>query len=251
MDHADPIPPTDEAAYPPGWRDVVVDRVETHVPERSLPLWALLIAVAVHIAIFVALRGEIVRPVAEESTAISVQMIDLIPAPPAAGEIPPEPIPPPIVRASPRVAPAPPVFSAAPIVATPSATPDATTPALHLYNADGSIALPSDGMPRRDVIVARPLDAPPVADNTIMTHFRPLKVRPNHFDENWAAKHGGNPLDRFIADHLMKTTGVMRLPWGTRVQCAWIVIVAGCAWGPADYWHGDQSWKPATELDEK
>ena len=84
-----------------------------------------------------------------------------------------------------------------------------------------------------------------------MMHIRPLKVRPNHFDAQWEASHGGNPLDRFIADHLMKTTGVMRMPWGTRVQCAWIVIVAGCAWGPADYWHGDQSWKPATELDEK
>jgi hypothetical protein len=125
---------------------------------------------------------------------------------------------------------------------------DETTPTLHLYNADGSLALPTVSAPR---VTSRALDAPPVADNTIMTHIRPLKVRPNHFDAEWEASHGGNPLDRFIANHLTKTTGVMRLPWGTRVQCAWIVIVAGCAWGPADYWHGDQSWKPATELDEE
>ena len=230
------------------WREITVQRAETHVSsDRSLPLWALLIAVAIHIAIFIALRSEIARRAAVESSAISVQVIDLVPTSPSAAEIPPEPVPAPIAHATPRIMRAPTPMSEPPVVAA----PDITTPTLHLYNADGSLALPSNAMPRSDAVVARPLDAPPVADNTIMTHIRPLKVRPNHFDAEWEAKHSGNPLDRFVADHLMKTTGVMRLPWGTRVQCAWIVIVAGCAWGPADYWHGDQSWKPATELDEK
>ena len=234
------------------WRDVEIHRVETHAAsDRSLPFWALLVAVVVHVAIFIALRDEIAQHRHAESTAISVQMIDLIPATPPATEIPPEPVPPPIARATTRVLRERTPMSEPPIVAIPAAPQDATTPALHLYNADGSLALPSNQTPRRDAVVARMLDAPPVADNTIMAHVRPLKVRPNHFDAEWEASHGGNPMDRFIADHLMKTTGVMRMPWGTRVQCAWIVIIAGCAWGPADYWHGDQSWKPATELDEK
>ena len=233
------------------WRDVEVHRVETHASsDRSVPLWALLVAVAVHLAIFIALRNEIAQRGPSESTAISVQLIDLIPAPPPASEIPPDPVPAPMVHTAPRVLRERTPMSDPPIIATPT-VPAATTPPLHLYNADGSLALPSNAAPRSDAIVARALDAPPVADNTIMMHIRPLKVRPNHFDAQWAASHGGNPMDRFIADHLMKTTGVMRMPWGTRVQCAWIVIVAGCAWGPADYWHGDQSWKPATELDEK
>jgi hypothetical protein len=234
------------------WRDIVVHRPETHASsDRSLPLWALLVAIAAHIAIFIALRSEIARRATVESTAISVQMIDLLPASPPAAEIPPEPVRAPIAHPMPRVMRERTPMSEPPIVAVPAAPPDTATPTLHLYNADGSLALPSNSAPRSDAIVARPLDAPPVADNTIMAHIRPLKVRPNHFDAEWEASHGGNPMDRFIADHLMKTTGVMRLPWGTRVQCAWIVIVAGCAWGPADYWHGDQSWKPATELDEK
>lgn len=230
------------------WLDVEVHRVDTHASsDRSLPLWALLVAVAIHIAIFVALRSEIARNATVQSPAISVQMIDLVESPPPAAEIPPEPVPPPIAHAASRVMREPTPMSEPPIVAP----PDTTTPTLHLYNADGSLALPSAMAPRSDAILARTLDAPPVADNAIMTHVRPLKVRPNHFDAQWAASHGGNPMDRFIADHLMKATPVMRLPWGTRIQCAWIVIVAGCAWGPADYWHGDQSWKPATELDEK
>ena len=233
------------------WRDVEIHRIEMHASsDRSLPLWALLVAVVAHIAIFVALRNEIVRRAAVESSAISVQMIDLIPATPPATEIPPEPIPAPISHA-PRAMRERTPMSEPPIAATPTAPPDTTTPMLHLYNADGSLALPSNTAPRSDAIVARALDAPPVADNAIMTHIRPLKVRPNHFDAQWAASHGGNPMDRFIADHLVKKTDVMRLPWGTRIQCAWVVIMAGCAWGPADYWHGDQSWKPATELDEK
>jgi hypothetical protein len=194
------------------------------------------------------LRGEIVRRAADESSPIAVQLIDLLPASPPPAAIPPEPVPAPLAHSSSRTLRERTPMSEPPIVATLPAPSDETTPTLHLYNADGSLALPSAAAPR---VTSRPLDAPPVADNTIMTHIRPLKVRPNHFDASWASTHGGNPLDRFIADHLTKSTGVMRLPWGTRVQCAWIVVVAGCAWGPPDYWHGDQSWKPATELDEK
>jgi len=237
-----------EEARADAWREVVVHRAQTHASsDRSLPLWALLVAIAIHIAIFIALRSEIARRATVESTAIAVQMIDLVPAPPPPAEIPPAPVPAPITHAAPRVMRAPTPMSEPPF----TATPETATPTLHLYNADGSLALPSTAAQRSDAVVARLLDAPPVADNTIMTHIRPLKVRPNHFDAAWEGKHGGNPLDRFVADHLTKSTGVMRMPWGTRVQCAWIMIVAGCAWGPADYWHGDQSWKPATELDEK
>jgi len=157
------------------WGEVVVHRVETHASsDRSLPRWALLIALAIHIAIFIALRSEIVRRTTAESTALSVQMIDLVPAAPPAAEIPPEPVPPPIAHATPRLMREPTPMSEAPILATPAAPADTTTPVLHLYNADGSLALPSTAAPRSDAIVARPLDAPPVADNTIMTHIRPL-----------------------------------------------------------------------------
>ncbi len=194
------------------WREVVLHRTEKRATaERSLPLWALLLAVAVHIAIFVALRTEIVRRAAVESTAISVQMIDLIPAAPPISDIPPEPIPPPITHPTQHVARPPTPVSEPPLVTVLAAPPDPTAPTLHLNNADGSLALPSPAAARSHANVARVLDAPPGA-----------------------------------------ATSVMRLPWGTRVQCAWIVIIAGCAWGPPDdYWHGDQSWKPATELDEK
>lgn len=228
------------------WHDVVLRRADDHTASnRALPLWALLFAVAIHIAVFIALRRETAHRVADDSPAVSVQLIDFFSA-----EIPPAPIPPPMTRPSPPVLRVLTPSAESSIVATLAAT-DETVPSLHLYNADGSVAVPSDAMPRRDSIVARALDTPPVADNTIMVHIRPLKVRPNHFDASWAATHGGNPLDRFVADHLVKTTGIMRMPWGTRVQCAWIVIVAGCAWGPPDYWHGDQSWKAATLLDEQ
>ena len=50
---------------------------------KALPLWALLLAVAAHIAIFIVLRDEIAQRTSPQATAISVQMIDLIPASPS------------------------------------------------------------------------------------------------------------------------------------------------------------------------
>lgn len=233
------------------WHDVVRHRADDSASSnRALPRWALLVALAMHVAIFIALRGEIARRADDASPAMTVQMIDLFSEAPSASEIPPEPTPAPIMRSSPRIARSPIPNAESSITETPMTREDVAS-TLNLYNADGSIALPSDAVPRHDAIVAHVFDTSPVADNTIMVHVRPLKVRPNHFDASWAATHGGNPLDRFVADHLVKSTSIMRLPWGTRLQCAWIVIVAGCAWGPADYWHGDQSWKPATLLDEQ
>ncbi len=229
------------------WQDVVIrGKEERASPDRPLPLWALLVAVAIHVALFFALRGEPLRRANDQSTAISVQLIDAAPTP---AEIPAEP------QAAPRATTARVLrertpMSEPPIVPAPPAPNSEAEPALRLFNTDGSIALPSESMPATTPSSHDPLDAAPIAENTIMVHIRPLKVRPNHFEASWQATHGGNPLDRFVADHLTKSTGVMRMPWGTRVQCAWIVIVAGCAWGPPDYWHGDQSWTPATLLDE-
>src|ERR1700749_541123 len=132
------------------WREVAVHRTETHAPsDRSLPLWALLVAVAIHVAIFMALRDQIAHRASVESTAISVQMIDLLPAPTPAGEIPPEPIPPPIAHAAQRLMQTPTPMAESPAVAT----PDTATPTLHLYNADGSLALPLNAAPRSDGIL--------------------------------------------------------------------------------------------------
>ncbi len=233
------------------WCDVVVHRAHTATSsDRSLPLWALLAAIAIHIVIFIALREEIAQRATVESTAISVQMIDLIPASPTADAIPPEPVPLPINHPAPRVARPATSVSEPPLVATPAAPPDLSTPTLHLYNADGSLALPSDATPRKDAIVARALDAPPVADNTIMTHIRPLKVRPNHFESNWQAGVNESLLGEIFRKYIAKEKD-FSMPWGTRVHCALILIAGACTWGPPDVWHGDQSWKPATELDEK
>jgi hypothetical protein len=234
------------------WHGIIVRR-ERGRPRarRSVIGWALLIALTLHIGIFIALRTDVIDVHRNDSDALAVELINWTPADFAV----PEPaLPQPAPRA------AKPSASAAPsvrIVTSPSepspisATPIETTPSVHLYNADGSIDVPTDLARQLDAPpTTRAIDAPPIADNRVMVHERPLKVRPNHFDAAWQATHAGSALDQFVANHLVKSTDIMRMPWGTRVQCAWIVIIAGCAWGPPDVWHPSQTWKPSTALDE-
>lgn len=232
------------------WGSVAFSRISSRdrAGRRSLLFWAFLIAIAVHLAIFVALQESVSLRVQNEDKPIAVSLIEAASAPPALSELPqtpPQKIAPPIrsVRRSVPIS-----APAAPAVAAPT---DQSVQTIHLYRADGTLDIPDDLAHQIDnPKTPRAIDAPPVADNTIMVHVRPLKMRPNHFDVAWKASHADNELDQFVKDHLIKQTDAMRLPWGTQVECGWFVIVVACGWGPPPVWHAPTTWKPATSLDE-
>jgi hypothetical protein len=215
---------------------------------RPMLPWAFLVAIAVHIAIFVALQESTSRRVENEDEPISISLIEAAPMPPAVLELPRAP-PQEIERPVRSVRhPVPIYVPAAPVAAVPTDEPVQT---IHLYRADGTLDIPDDlARQIHNAKTSRAIDAPPVADNTIMVHVRPLKIRPNHFDMAWKGSHADNELDQFVKDHLIKQTDAMRLPWGTQIECGWFVIVVACGWGPPPVWHAPTTWKPATSLDE-
>lgn len=210
---------------------------------RSLRLWAWLLTSALHLLLVIVIVQRLhhasTGPVEE---TIRVELLDA-PAP-----LPALPQPP-----SRRMHVAPP---AAPRVAAPAAkiAPAAPLPATQenprLFDADGSPILPGDLVEQLDR--ARPLPgyiARSYAPSRLLQPRRPLKVRPNHFAQYW------DETDTLpLHDRLMSRLIVSRqfdVPWGGQWACAWVLIVVACADVPRKPWNPPQTWKPATELDER
>jgi len=178
-----------------------------------------------------------------------------------------------VLRDAPTVEPEPPLAVPPPareLPALPAALPSATarsasapemeqepaepTPALHVFNPDGSIDLPRETAPRTDALVASFSAPPRSADQRIMVHQRPLKVRPNHFAKNFRAPTGSTLTD-FVADHLTVTRSFV-MPWGTHVDCKGVGLgvawVGACGWyTPYKYYVPEAPWRPASVLDEQ
>ena len=238
------------------WHDAV--RHRAWAPEAGAPapplrrarIGVLLFVLLLHALLLIALRHAMHQPPLAQIEPLQVRLIDE-----AASSEPPLPRPPPLpTRAPPRV---PSIARAQPRVAPAPAAPPATEPPpLHLFNPDGSIALPRDSAPDSTAMTAT-FATPPPSDEAlrIMRHQRPLKVRPNHFAEKWRPANSGSAFTDFIADHLTFEQEFV-LPWGTHVKCAEVFLFlaagGGCGWEtPYRYYVPTEKWRPASALDEE
>ena len=217
---------------------------------RPLRILALVIVLVLHALLLFGLRVAMHKPPLGSVQPVQVRLIVETAEPPL-----PQPAAlPPRVPANLLAVPRAPRVLSRPRDAAPPAeipTPEAVP---HVFNPDGSIALPPATAPRSDALTANFEAPPPSPDQKIMRHQRPLKVRPNHFAQYFRAD-SGSALTDFVSDHLTFEQEFV-LPWGTHVKCAEVfVLVAlggGCGWEtPYPYYVPVERWKPATSLDEQ
>ncbi len=133
---------------------------------------------------------------------------------------------------------------------------------LHLFNADGSVALPREEATWA-VTAGRQTGfvSPIIAPSPLLQTRRPVKLRPNHFAAAWRVPENENLLGAAlrktaeVVDEKLTARKEFKTPWGSKVKCQasfMLVILAGCGWGfaPKPY-EPEEHWKPATVLDEK
>jgi hypothetical protein len=238
----------EDAWFERRWReDVRLRALARRAPEPfRVPVWGWIgIAAAVlAIVLRIALQPQRITPA--DNSSMHIVLLDApAPEPPLPQ---PAPLPARTAQIARRIAPPSPA-SAPP---APVAEPEESAP-LRLFNADGSVVLPRE--PQRVDSMTAMFAAPRLPESiAIMRHQRPLKVRPNHFAQNFR-QPGGSALTDFVADHLTAKKE-FTLPWGTHVECVgvslFVAFVGGCGWyTPYRYYVPIERWKPATELDEQ
>jgi hypothetical protein len=223
-------------------------------PESSWPRdrVAWFATVALHAALLLVLQQATQRaPGSGTDTFIAVRLIDPSPAVPLrAASVPTAPAP-----VAPVAAPHQPSARRArserrlpeSLPDSPAAEPGPAPP--RVFGIDGSAALPDDLAEQLDRKTARDGFPQTVAPSTLLDVKRPLKVRPNHFAQYWAGSDG-KPLHETLWRYVTATRE-FTAPWGGRWTCAWVLIVVACADVPDKPWNPPQTWKPATELDER
>lgn len=242
------------------WHEAVRHRAWTRVareplqPLQPLRIAALVFVLLLHALLLWALRNAMHKPPLAQVEPVQVRLIlesasfesaePPLPQPPPLPARPVVTRPPALPRALPHDAPRP----------APPAAPAPESPALHVFNPDGSIDLPREGAPKSDALTAT-FTSPPPSDEAlrIMRHQRPLKMRPNHFAQQWK-QPGTTALEDFIADHLTFEQE-FTLPWGTHVKCGEVFLLiaaaGGCGWEtPYRYYVPTEKWRPASSLDE-
>ncbi|MDR3388701.1 MAG: hypothetical protein P4L92_16765 [Rudaea sp.] len=220
-------------------------------PPWVLRIGALVLLLLVHAGLLVGLRDAMRAKVAPDETAIQVSWVDLsLPEPPL-------PLPSPLPSAAPAPHPSPAISGSQRILVSPlpasaaSQEPAAAGPALRIYNADGSVIVPPDAANQGGNAALQASFLPQsTAVSPVMRHQRPLKVRPNHFAQNWQAASNETILGTFVRERLTAETEFIT-PWGTHMKCGLIVFMGACSWGPAPAWKPSRTWQPATELDEE
>jgi hypothetical protein len=123
-----------------------------------------------------------------------------------------------------------------------------SVPAYRVFNPDGSVIIPPAGANQG---MQASFVAQSTAPSPLMQHQRPLKVRPNHFAQNWQAPPDETLLGSFVREHLTSDTRQFMTPWGTLVKCGVVVLIAGCTWGPPPARESRPTWQPASALDEQ
>lgn len=255
-----------EASPPPApsEREAVRARVrsrQTPAPAGAARRIALLIALCVHALLAWWLYALMRQPAGTDSGRIEVRLIEAVPPEPAL----PEPSAAAAVHA-PRLERA--------NVGTPrtsnieptsprtreAAEQAPAAPAIHIYDPDGSIALPAERVAADD---PSHFVAPSTAPSALMARHRPLKIRPNYFAKAWRAPENETLLGETLrkiyefADDNLTAKKEFTTPWGSKIKCeAGFLIVmarAGCGWGypPPPGGRPIEHWKPATELDEE
>jgi len=237
-----------------GWRDAVREHALTRAAhDPALPprwrRWGWLLALALHLLILIGLRSTSRDPQhLPEANVITVEMIDARGEPPMPepAVLPAHAAPPALVAPRPTMAPRRVPISRLP--AAPVVAPEA--PQFHAYNPDGSVDIPDDLASQLDNAGPRPDFIPlRVAPSPILNPRRPLKVRPNHFAQNWSGTDG-MPLHESMWRYVTATKEFVT-PWGGHYGCTWILILVACADIPDKPWNPPQTWQPATQLDEQ
>jgi len=249
----DPLPPAELAQWCSDVRLRALARRRPDAVRAPLRVWVALGAAL----LLLSLVGRLLTPAPQQAVPTANLQVVLLDAPAAAPE-PPLSVPPPLRQT--------PSAPAARVEAelrnendvpapSESANQAAEPPPPHVFNLDGSIDLPREPPPRRDVLVAT-FAAPPRSAEAqrIMTHQRPLKVRPNHFAANFRAPSGSTLTD-FVEDHLTVSKS-FTLPWGTHVDCKGVGLgvawLGACGWyTPYKYYVPEAPWRPASVLDEQ
>jgi hypothetical protein len=192
------------------WRDAVRAHVLTRPAHaaalpRRLQRWAWLIALALHLILFLGLR--LVReplPV-PDTNVMHVELVDMAQPEPMLPEPPSLPM-----RNAPRMKLKPPPASlpSARAAVTSRVAPPAVeeaTPHFRIYNPDGSLNIPDDLIAQIDRAQPRPNFIPlKVEPSPLLQRRRMLKVRPNHFDRGrvkrgkGARSDHGSRIRRFI-----------------------------------------------------
>jgi hypothetical protein len=210
--------------------------------------WAWFLAILLHLTVVVGLRIALRKPAARlHDSVVQVDLIDAAPVvePPLPE---PRPLPPPVARAPPPAR-APQVAHAVPAAPVPGAEIPALS-GLRLFTPDGSANVPDDLAARIDGARPRPdFIARQYEPSPLLQAKRPLKVRPNHFAQYWAGTDGMTAYDAMWRH--VTFVREFSAPWGGRYACAWILIVVACGDVPDKPWTPPQTWKPATELDER
>ncbi|MET0224901.1 MAG: hypothetical protein ABW187_00505 [Dokdonella sp.] len=100
-------------------------------------------------------------------------------------------------------------------------------PPLRLYDQTGRVLLP-DAPADGAAVVSFP-DRPRVArEGNPFVHRSPLPYTPTRLDKYWPSVRetlGGE----LVRKATMKR--VSRTPWGTQVECTWVLFFGGCSWG--------------------
>ena len=134
-----------------------------------------------------------------------------------------------------------------PLPATPAGV---ELPEVRAYNPDASVNLPDDFAEQLDKSRPQPDFIPlRIAPSPLLAAKRPLKVRPNHFAQYWNGTDG-MPLHESVWRYVTASKEFVA-PWGGHYGCTWILILVACADIPDKAWNPPQTWKPATQLDER
>jgi hypothetical protein len=182
--------------------------------------------------------------ISPNETAIEIRLIDE--APPEPAEPVPVPMPPKVIAPA---GPATRIQRPAAVEQTAASTPQpAPAPNYRVFNPDGSVIIPPAGANQG---MQASFVAKSTAGSPVMQHQRPLKVRPNHFAQNWQAPPDETLLGAFVREHLTSDTRQFMTPWGTLVKCGVVVLIAGCTWGPPPARESRPTWQPASALDEQ
>ena len=230
------------------------------------PLWigVLVAALLLHLLLGLWLR-DLMRPqIVEDRDRILVTLIDApSPEPPL-----PEPVAPPRAMA-PNTSGARPQAIAPTRSETIAARAQATLPAhdaaavttqstqpapqFRTYNPDGSLNVPKDLVEQIDAMRPKPnFIAKSIAPSPIMLPHRPLKIRPNHFDQYWRGEGWTllHDVSQFVDDNLVKKK-IFTDSSGGQYECVWALIIVTCMDIPRKAWEPPpEKWKPASVLDE-
>jgi len=99
---------------------------------------------------------------------------------------------------------------------------------LRLYGRTGSVLLPDT---QGSAVETAPFpDRPRVAqEGNPFVHHSPLPYTPTRLDKYWPSTRetlGGELVRKATVKRAWRT------PWGTQVECVWVLFFGGCRWGP-------------------